>query len=138
MCIYKFVTERVNNKCYLYLTLWTKEKNKTIYRLWTYLTKEQAQNFKKYRDKFIWDKEKFIRQVRIININHKIKELINSTILKFRSSGHLGGSVVEPLLWAQGMILESQDQIPYWVPLKEPASASAYVSASLCLSHMNK
>ena len=52
--------------------------------------------------------------------------------------GHLGGSVVERLPSAQGMILESQDQAPHWAPCMEPASpstcVSACVSASLCLS----
>ena len=52
--------------------------------------------------------------------------------------GHLGGSVVKCLPLAQGMILESQDQVPHRAPCMEPASPSACVSASLsvcvCLS----
>ena len=50
--------------------------------------------------------------------------------------GHLGGSVVEHLPSAQGMILESWDQVPHQDPHTEPASCSAYVSAILSL--MNK
>ena len=49
--------------------------------------------------------------------------------------GHPGGPVVELLPSAQGMILESRDQLPHQAPCMEPASApSAYVSASLCVS----
>ena len=40
--------------------------------------------------------------------------------------------------WPQGMILESRDPVPHQAPCKEPASPSAYVSASLCVSLMNK
>ena len=49
--------------------------------------------------------------------------------------GTLGGSAVECLPLAQGVVLESQDQA-HQAPLKEPASPSAYVSAflSLCFS----
>ena len=48
--------------------------------------------------------------------------------------GHLGGSVVECLPLAQGVILGSWDGGPHWAPCREPASFSAYVSASLSLS----
>ena len=36
----------------------------------------------------------------------------------------------------QGVILETQDRVPRWAPCMEPASPSAWVSASLslCLS----
>ena len=49
-------------------------------------------------------------------------------------AGHLGGSVVEHLPLAQVMILGSWDQVPHQDPHREPASSSAYVSASLGLS----
>ena len=39
---------------------------------------------------------------------------------------------------AQVMILESWDQVPHQAPHREPASPSAYVSASLGVSLMNK
>ena len=52
--------------------------------------------------------------------------------------GCLGGSVVECLLSAQGVILGFWDQIPRWAPHREPASPSAYVSASFSVSLMNK
>ena len=54
--------------------------------------------------------------------------------------GHLGGSGVKRLPLAQGMILESQDQVPHWAPCMEPASPSTCVSASLslCLPWINK
>ena len=49
--------------------------------------------------------------------------------------GHLGGSVVEHLPLAQGVILESWDRVPHQAPWMEPASPSACVSASLCVTH---
>ena len=50
--------------------------------------------------------------------------------------GCLGGSEVEHLPWAQGLILEFQDRVPHRAPCEEPASPPAYVSAfSLCVSH---
>ena len=52
--------------------------------------------------------------------------------------GRLGGSVVEHLPLAQGMIPGSWDQVPHRASCMEPASPSAYVSASLCVSLMNK
>ena len=45
-----------------------------------------------------------------------------------------GGSVVEHLPWAQGVILGSWDRVPHRAPCREPASPSAWVSASLCVS----
>ena len=54
--------------------------------------------------------------------------------------GRLGCSAVKHLPLAQGVILESQDQVPHRASCMEPASLSAYVSASfsLSLSLMNK
>ena len=49
--------------------------------------------------------------------------------------GHLGDSVVERVPLAQVVILGSWYQVLYWVPCRKPASPSAYVSASLCVSH---
>ena len=52
------------------------------------------------------------------------------------SERHLGGSVVEHLPLAQGVILGSWDRVPYQAPRKEPASPSACVFClSLCVSH---
>ena len=49
--------------------------------------------------------------------------------------GCLGGSAVEWLPSAQGVIPEFQDQVLHRAPCEEPASPSAYVSAfSLSLS----
>ena len=58
--------------------------------------------------------------------------------LKVTVVGSLGGSVVWLLPSAQGVILESGDQAPYWAPCMEPASSSACVSASLCVIHNKK
>ena len=60
------------------------------------------------------------------------------TKLELILEGHLGGSVVECLALAQGMIPGSWDQVPQQAPCGEPASLSAYVSASLSVSLMNK
>ena len=52
--------------------------------------------------------------------------------------GRLGGSVVEHLPLAQGMIPGSRDGVLHQVPHWEPASSSAYVSISFSVSLMNK
>ena len=59
-------------------------------------------------------------------------------LLKRMLQGRLGGSVVECLPLAQGMILESWDRVPRWAPCRESASPSAYVSTALSVSLMNK
>ena len=56
------------------------------------------------------------------------------TLIRYDPSGRLGGSVVESLPSAQGMILESQGWVPRQAPCMEPASLSACVSTSLSLS----
>ena len=57
--------------------------------------------------------------------------------LRIKKKGHLGGSVVERLPLAQGVILETQDQVLHRAPCMESASLSACVSASLslCVCH---
>ena len=52
--------------------------------------------------------------------------------------GHLSGSAVERLPLAQVMIVGSWDRVLHQSPCKEPASSSACVFASLCVSFMNK
>ena len=49
--------------------------------------------------------------------------------------GCLGGSAVERLSLARVVIPGSQDGVPHRVPCREPASPSASVFASLCVSH---
>ena len=49
--------------------------------------------------------------------------------------GHLDGSVFEHLPSAQVIIPGSWDRILHQAPHAEPASPSAYVSVSLCVSH---
>ena len=59
--------------------------------------------------------------------------------LKILFRGSLGGSTIECLPLAQGIILESWDRVPHWAPCVQLASPSAYVSAfSLCVSLMSK
>ena len=52
--------------------------------------------------------------------------------------GHPGDSVVEHLLLAQDVILESWDSVPHQAPYGEPASPSACLCLSVCVSFMNK
>ena len=47
----------------------------------------------------------------------------------------LGISVVEYLPLAQGKILGSRDQVLHQAPHENPATPSAYVSASFSVSH---
>ena len=54
---------------------------------------------------------------------------------KSKEGGHLGGSVSESLPLAQVMIPGSWDRVQHRAPCGEPASPSAGVSASLCVSH---
>ena len=51
---------------------------------------------------------------------------------------HLGGSVVEHLPLHQVMIPGSWDRVLHRAPCGKPTSPSAYASASLCVSLMNK
>ena len=57
-----------------------------------------------------------------------------SRAFKSHIRGHLGGSVVEHLPLAQIVIPRSWDPVPHQALRREPASPSAYVSASLPLS----
>ena len=52
-----------------------------------------------------------------------------------RELGCLGGTAVGRLPLAQVVIPGSWDQVLHWAPHREPASTSACVSASLCVSH---
>ena len=53
--------------------------------------------------------------------------------LTVKHEGCLGGSAVEHLPLAQGVILESWDRVPHQAPCMEPASLSA-CALPLCLS----
>ena len=53
--------------------------------------------------------------------------------LKICKLGILGGSVVEHLPSAQGVILDPQDHVPHQAPCMDPASPPACVSAFLSL-----
>ena len=57
---------------------------------------------------------------------------------KTKLKGHLGDSVVERLALAQVVILGSWDQVLHQAPCGVLAFPSAYVSASLSVSFMNK
>ena len=62
----------------------------------------------------------------------------NGGFTKAQGQECLGGSAVECLPSAQGVILETQNQVPHRAPCREPASLSACVSASLSVYFMNK
>ena len=66
---------------------------------------------------------------------HQTLLIIREILLKAQHMGRPGGSAVEHLPLAQGMVPGSWDRVPRWAPCEEPASPSAYVSASLCVSH---
>ena len=55
-------------------------------------------------------------------------------LFKWVREGSLGGAAIWRLPLAQGVILETRDRVPRQAPCMEPASPSAYVSASLSLS----
>ena len=61
--------------------------------------------------------------------------ILENFLFEFQLVGRLGGSVVERLPSAQGVIQESVDRVPHRAPCMEPASPSACVSASLGVSH---
>ena len=52
--------------------------------------------------------------------------------------GTPGGSVVEHVPSAQGVILGSQDRVPHQAPFGEPASHSMFLPLLLCVILMNK
>ena len=64
--------------------------------------------------------------------------LLLTELIQISIQGRLGGSVVERLPLAQGVIPESQDQVQHQASCVEPASPSAGASASLSVSFMNK
>ena len=68
---------------------------------------------------------------------HDEKQLNSGLFKIFYLLEHLGGSAVECLPLAQGMVPGSWDQIPHQASCMEPASSSACVSASLsfCVFH---
>ena len=59
-------------------------------------------------------------------------------VFKKVGRGPLGGSVVEHLSLAQGVIPRSWNRVPHWAPCTEPASPSANISASFSVFLMNK
>ena len=69
----------------------------------------------------------------ILTQEHSGKGITMETI-KRSVVGHLGDSVIEHLLLAQGEIPGSWYGVPHRAPHREPASPSAYVSVSLCIS----
>ena len=67
---------------------------------------------------------------RLLTLPLKLKSLLKKK-KKSLLRGRLGGSAVECLPSAHGVILGSRDQVPHRAPLREPISPFACVSASV-------
>ena len=78
-----------------------------------------------------------LKQTSLMHLQQMFSWTQNFTVQKLRVVGCLGGSEVERLLLAQGMILEYWDRVPHQAPCMESASPSTCVSASLSLSLIN-
>ena len=74
-------------------------------------------------------------KIQIIHFMLTFSSLQASVFKLSRTGGSLDGLAVKHLPLAQGVVLESQDRVPHRAPCMEPASLSAYISASLCVSH---
>ena len=68
----------------------------------------------------------------------EVEGVKKTVVSRYILEGYLGGSVVEHRPSAQGVGPRSQDRVLPWAPLEESASPSPHVSASLCMSLMNK
>ena len=66
------------------------------------------------------------------------KKLKTKIVSKRMKWGRLGSSVMKRLPSAQGVTLGSRDRVLHWAPCMEPASPSAWVSASLSATLMSK
>ena len=73
-----------------------------------------------------------------LGMSPALAECDGKKLYKERIYGASGASVVEHLPSAQDVIPGSWNRVLHWAPYREPASPSAYVSASLCVSLMNK
>ncbi|XP_048963307.1 P2R1A-PPP2R2A-interacting phosphatase regulator 1-like isoform X3 [Canis lupus baileyi] len=76
-------------------------------------------------------KRSFYGTTNVVSSDTTQQSDMNVNVLE-RNPGWLSG-LVPPS--AQGLILETQDGVPSWDPCRGPASLSACVSASLCISH---
>ena len=85
-------------------------------------TKEQKEELRIHRYNLLI----YIKGANVIEEERKV--------FRTEDAGSLGGSAVEHLPSAQGVILESWDRVPHRAPCMEPASPSAGASASLSLS----
>ena len=73
-----------------------------------------------------------------LQISTHIMFIIYTFFKKMEALGRLGGLAIERLPLAQVVIPGSWDQVPHRSPLQGAASPSAYVSASVSVSLMNK
>ena len=67
----------------------------------------------------------------VLRLGGKYRERKSEKTKKWENGGSLGGSVVWCLSLAQGMVLETLDEVPGPVPCMGSASPSACVSLSL-------
>ena len=76
----------------------------------------------------------YTRDRRSLRTDQELEALNTIISLKFHAGGQprWRSGLAPPA--AQGVILETRDRVPHRAPCMEPASPSAYVSASLSLS----
>ena len=70
----------------------------------------------------------------IVTLLFLLQSICSGSYQDIEQEGHLGGSAVEHLPLAQGVILDSQVRVPHQALCMQPASLSACVSASISLS----
>ena len=68
----------------------------------------------------------------------QIKQWFSKHCIRITSRGRLGGSAIERLPLTQGMVLQSWDRVPFGLALGTLLLPLPIISASLCLSWVNK
>ena len=71
----------------------------------------------------------------VLVLSLAVKNYILYVQLEISRLGRLGGLAVECLPLAQGVTPRSWDRVSHRAPCMEPASLSAYISASFSVSH---
>ena len=104
---------------------WEEVKRSTLTGIWEQLIPNLVNDFEEFKT--------LERKVTADGV-----EIARELVLEVKPLGHLGGSVVEGLPLAQGVILETRDLVPHRAPCREPASPSACVSACVCVCVCHK
>ena len=107
-----------------------RKKNEDLINLWDTI---------RYTNTCIWEVQKEWEKRKGTEILYEeIQAKTSLNLIKMIIEGCMGGSVVEHLPLAQVVIVGSCDWVPYQAPCGESACPSAYVSAFLSVSLMNK